>query len=61
MREVGVVLIFAGIISYLFPGFNGVLFERSNMSVGEAHILGAVLFVGGLILIAIKSTQDRRK
>ena len=53
MRRAGFALIAAGICSYLFPGFNGVLFERSNVTTGEGQMLGAVLFVGGLILLAM--------
>ncbi len=53
MQQIGIDLIVAGICSYLFPGFNGILFERSNISTGEGQIVGAILVVGGLILIAL--------
>lgn len=53
MQAIGIGLIIGGIGSYFFPGFNGFFFEPSNMTTGEGQILGAVLFVGGLILIAI--------
>jgi hypothetical protein len=53
MRQAGFGLLAAGACSFLFPGFNGVLFERSNVTTGEGQILGAILFVGGLILLAM--------
>jgi hypothetical protein len=53
MQQTGIGLIVAGALSYLFPGFNGFLFERSNVTTGEGQIVGAILFVGGLILVAL--------
>jgi hypothetical protein len=53
MQQIGIGLIIGGIGSYPFPGFNGIFFDRSNITTGEGQILGAILFVGGLILVAI--------
>lgn len=53
MQQIGIELTVAGVVSYLFPGFNGIFFERSNITTGEGQIVGAILVVGGLILVAL--------
>lgn len=59
MTGFGFVLIVAGITSFLFPGFNGLLVERSQVSTGEGQILGAVLIVGGLILLNLEKLRSK--
>lgn len=58
MRGLGIALIVAGALSWFFPGFNGFFFERSNISSGEGQIIGAILTVGGLILIALSNRSE---
>lgn len=43
---------------WFFPGFNGILFEPSNVSVGEGHILSAVIFVGGLVVLLLVHLKE---
>ena len=38
---------------WFFPGFNGILFSPSDVSVGEGRILSAVIFVGGLVVLLL--------
>ena len=59
MWALGVILVAGGIISFIVPGFNGILFERSNVSAGDGQIIGAILVVGGLILIAIDKMRTK--
>lgn len=59
MTGFGYVLIVAGVTSFLFPGFNGVLVERSEVTTGEGQILGAVLIVGGLILLSLDKLRSK--
>jgi hypothetical protein len=53
MQQLGIGLTVAGVVSFLFPGFNGMFFERSSITAGDGQIVGAILIVGGLILIAL--------
>lgn len=53
IRALGIGLMMAGALTFLFPGFNGILFEGTTLTPGEGQILTAVLCVGGLILLAL--------
>jgi hypothetical protein len=48
-------------MEWSFPGWNGIFFERRNITTGEAQIIAAVFFVGGLLLFFLgpRNTQDR--
>jgi hypothetical protein len=50
MKSFAITLFFLAAVTWFFPGFNGILFEASNVSPGEGHILAAIFFVGGLVL-----------
>ena len=43
---------------WFFPGFNGILFEPSNVNVGEGHILSAVIFVAGLVVLLSANLKE---
>lgn len=48
MNKNGVAVLFAGIgvASWIWPTFNGILFEPSQVSVGEGRIIAAIFIVG---------------
>jgi hypothetical protein len=45
-----VFLFFSALSVWFFPGWNGFLFESSNVTAGEGRIMAAIFFVGGLLL-----------
>jgi hypothetical protein len=47
---ISVGLFVAGLMAWMFPGFNGFLFEPSQVSAGETRILVTVFFVGAVIV-----------
>jgi hypothetical protein len=60
-RTWGIILIAMATMEWSFPGWNGIFFERRNITTGEAQIIAAVFFVGGLLLFFLgpRNTQDR--
>jgi hypothetical protein len=57
--RIGYWLIAAGVLSFLFPNWHGSAFEDSNISAGTNQIIGAILFIGGLILIALEKNKQK--
>lgn len=49
-RIVSAALLFAGLTSWVAPGFNGVFFEAAEVSAGDGRIVGAILIVGAAIV-----------
>jgi hypothetical protein len=49
-RPLAIGLIVAAAFQWFFPGWNGVYFDASNVTAGEARIIAAIFFVGGLLL-----------
>ena len=47
---VALLLLAGGVMMWFDPGFNGVLFERSNISLAEGRTIAAILFVGAAIV-----------
>ena len=48
--SVSIVFVVCGLLSWLWPNFNGILFEPSIVSVGEGRIVGALFLVGAAII-----------
>jgi hypothetical protein len=53
-KNVASALAVAGVVTWLFPGFNGYFFDASDVSAGEAQIAGAVLLSGAAIVWFIR-------
>jgi len=53
-RSIAIGFAVAGTVSYFWPGFNGMLFEPSNISVGESRIIAAIFLVGAAIVWFIR-------
>jgi hypothetical protein len=53
-RTWGIILVAMAAMEWFFPGWNGFFFERRSITTGEAQIMAAVLFVGGLLLIFLE-------
>ncbi len=45
-----IILIASGIISYSWPGFNGLFSDAANITTGEGRIIAAIYITGGLLL-----------
>jgi hypothetical protein len=59
MNGAGYALIGLGVITFLFPTFNGLLADSANRTTGEGQILGAVFFIGGLILLNLDKMKRK--
>lgn len=49
-RVIAAGLALVGLIVWCAPGFNGFLFEPSDVTAGEGRIAGAVFLVGSAVL-----------
>jgi hypothetical protein len=49
-KGIAIGFLIAGALCWYLPGFNGVFFLPSDISVGESRIIAAILVVGGAIL-----------
>lgn len=57
-KQIAICLAGAAAVCWFFPGYNGALFEPSNISVGDSRIIAAILAVGAAVLWAM---PDRPK
>ncbi|TGS95266.1 hypothetical protein EN814_16315 [Mesorhizobium sp. M2D.F.Ca.ET.171.01.1.1] len=49
----------AGFINWTWPGFNGFLFQPSNISLGDSRIIGAILMsAAGIIWFLDPSSKS---
>ena len=59
-RNVAVGFAVIGVLSYFWPGFNGVFFEPSDISLGESRIIAAIFLVGAAIVWFIREPPLNR-
>jgi hypothetical protein len=57
-RHIAIGFVIGGLVSWYWPGFNGIFFSSSDISVGDGRIIGAVFIVGGAILWFIRPAPD---
>jgi hypothetical protein len=49
-KSIAIGFVVAGAMNWFLPGFNGMFFEPSAISVGESRIIAALFLIGGAIL-----------